>query len=127
MEHTVLVVEDEPAIRALIKACLAREPRLQVILAEDGLEGVEAARSAHPALVFLDVRMPRMDGIEACRALRSHPETREARIVMLTAMGQDTDIERGYEAGADDYFLKPFAPDDLLDKARSALGIRVAA
>jgi DNA-binding response OmpR family regulator len=127
VQHTVLVVEDEPAIRALIKACLAREPRLQVFLAEDGVEGVEMAQSVSPSLVFLDVRMPRMDGIEACRALRDHSGTRDARIVMLTAMGQDTDIERGYEAGADDYFLKPFAPQDLLDKARSVLGISAAA
>lgn len=132
-EHTsddtlpkVLVVDDEPMIRELVKAILRADDRYELITASDGLEGVEAAQRLRPDLVILDVRMPRMTGLEACRALRADPRTADTKIVLLTAMGQDSDIEEGHEAGADDYFLKPFAPNDLLDKVRTALRLSAA-
>ena len=123
----VLVVDDEPLIRELVQATLARDPRLEIATASNGEEAIAAARAVTPDLVLLDVRMPRVDGIGACRALRADPATRDVRIVLLTAAGQDSDVELGYEAGADDYFLKPFVPDELLDRARDALGLSPAA
>jgi two-component system phosphate regulon response regulator PhoB len=122
----VLVVDDEPVIRELVQATLARDPRLQVVTACDGEEALAVARTVTPDLVLLDVRMPRLGGIAACRALRADPATRDVRIVLLTAAGQDADVERGYDAGADDYFLKPFLPDELLDRTRAALRLPAA-
>ena len=90
-------------------------------MAGNGEEAVALAREQRPTLILLDVRMPRMSGVEACRALRADPATAGATIVMLTAMGQDEDIQFGYEAGADDYFLKPFKPSELLERVQDAL------
>ena len=117
----VLVVDDEPVIRMLVQATLSQDERYDLLVAEDGVQAVEIAQAERPDLIILDVRMPHMTGFEACRALREDPATANVHIVMLTAMGQDTDIEQGYAAGADDYFLKPFLPDELLDKVRSTL------
>lgn len=122
----VLVVDDEPLIRELVEATLARDPRLEIVTASDGEQALAAARAVPPDLVLLDVRMPRVNGIETCRALRADPATRDVRIVLLTAAGQDADVALGYEAGADDYFLKPFVPDELLDRARDALRLSAA-
>ena len=105
---TVLIVEDEPVIRELVRSVLSRDGRWHLISAGNGEEAVELAHAYRPRLVLLDVRMPRMNGIDACRAIRDDPASAGGTIVMLTAMGQDDDIARGYEAGADDYFLKPF-------------------
>ena len=122
----VLVVDDEPVIRDLVRSVLSRDGRIRVVTASDGEEAVELARAHRPPLVLLDVRMPRMNGIDACRAMRDDPASAGATIVMLTAMGQDDDIARGYEAGADDYFLKPFKPSKLLERAHEALGLTAA-
>ena len=118
----VLVVDDEPVIRALIRASLGRDRRPQLLLAEDGEQALEAARRWKPDIVLLDVRMPKLDGLEVCRRLRGDSQTAAAKIVMLTAMGQDDDLAEGYAAGADDYLVKPFDPDALLDKVQSSMG-----
>ena len=122
----MLVVDDEPVIRELVRSMLGRDGRIRVVTAGDGEEAVELARAHRPPLVLLDVRMPRMNGIDACRAMRDDPASAGATIVMLTAMGQDDDIVRGYEAGADDYFLKPFKPSELLERVHEALGLPAA-
>ena len=123
---TVLIAEDEPVIRELVRSVLSRDKRWRLISAGNGEEAVELARAHRPRLVLLDVRMPRMSGIEACRAIRDDPASAGAVIVMLTAMGQDDDIARGYEAGADDYFLKPFKPSELLERVYDALDLTAA-
>ena len=97
-----------------------------MVTANDGEEALAVARTAMPDLILLDVQMPRLGGIAVCRASRAHPATRDVRIVLLTAAGQDADVERGYDAGADDYFLKPFLPDELLDRTRAALRLPAA-
>jgi CheY-like chemotaxis protein len=122
----VLVVDDEPVIRELVRSVLSRDGRFRLLCAGDGAEAVELAREHQPQLVLLDVRMPHMNGIEACRAMRDDPGSASATIVMLTAMGQDDDIARGYDAGADDYFLKPFKPSELLERVQEALGLAAA-
>ena len=118
---SVLVVDDEPVIRELVRSVLSRDGRFRLLMAGNGEEVVALAREQRPTLILLDVRMPRMSGVEACRALRADPATAGATIVMLTAMGQDEDIQFGYEAGADDYFLKPFKPSELLERVQDAL------
>jgi two-component system chemotaxis response regulator CheY len=106
----VLIVDDDPFIRRLIATTLEDVSGFDIRQAADGQEAVEAAAAEPPAVVFLDIDMPRMDGIEACRRLR---EAHNARIVMLTAAGKEQE-ENALAAGADLFLTKPFSPLDLL-------------
>jgi len=114
MARGVLIVDDDQFIRRLIATTLEDEGRFDLHEAADGLEALDVARRERPALVFLDVDMPRLDGIEACRRLRKDPEAGEATIVMLTAAHGDTVEALAEEAGADLFLTKPFSPLDLL-------------
>lgn len=108
----VLIVDDDPDIRELVRFKLLQS-NLVVETASDGHEGLIKAVELRPAVVLLDVMMPRMSGIELCAELRRQPETALCSIVLLTAKAQEADIERGFAAGADDYIVKPFSPRDL--------------
>jgi len=119
----ILVAEDERDIRELIGFTL-RFAGLDVTLTKDGIEAVEEAPKLQPDLIMLDVRMPKMTGYEACRALKSNPSTSKIPIVILSAKGQDGEIQEGKEAGADHYIVKPFAPDRLTERVKDILGIR---
>lgn len=111
--QTVLIVDDDPFIRKLIATTLEDVAGFELRQAGDGQEALEAASSWPPAIVFLDVNMPRLDGIAACRALRAMPAGAEATIVMLTAAGLDAERD-ARAAGADLFLTKPFSPLDLL-------------
>ena len=114
MARGVLIVDDDQFIRKLIKTTLEDVSGFELREAADGLEALDAAARDRPALVFLDVDMPRMDGIETCRRLREQAANRETTIVMLTAAHGDA-VEREAEAaGADLFLTKPFSPLDLL-------------
>ena len=114
MNRTILIVDDDPGIRRLIAATLEDVSGYRMTEAGDGQEAVERARDAQPAIVFLDIDMPRLNGIEACRRLRSEPSTADATIVMLTG-DSDDDAERDARAaGADLFLTKPFSPLHLL-------------
>jgi two-component system chemotaxis response regulator CheY len=114
MARGVLIVDDDQFIRKLIKTTLEDVSGFELHEAADGVEALEAAGRERPALVFLDVEMPRMDGIETCRQLRAQTANREMTIVMLTAAHGDA-MERDAEAaGADLFLTKPFSPLDLL-------------
>jgi len=114
MARGVLIVDDDRFIRKLIATTLQDVAQLELHEAGDGHEALEVARREQPALVFLDVDMPSLDGIEACRRLRAQPGTSEATIVMLTAT-HGGGVERGAaEAGADLFLTKPFSPLELL-------------
>jgi CheY-like chemotaxis protein len=110
----VLVVDDDPFIRKLIATTLEDVAAVDLHEAADGLEALEVARREQPTLVFLDVDMPALDGIDACRRLRADTLTRETTIVMLTAAHGDSVERRAEEAGADLFLTKPFSPLDLL-------------
>jgi CheY-like chemotaxis protein len=110
----VLIVDDDQFIRKLIATTLGDVVRLELHEAADGVEALAVARRARPELVFLDVDMPGLDGIEACRQLREDAATGEATIVMLTAAQGDGVERRAEEAGADLFLTKPFSPLDLL-------------
>ncbi len=112
--RAILIVDDDPFIRKLIVTTLEDVTALELHEAADGVEALEAALRQPPALVFLDVDMPRRDGIETCRALRADPTTAEATIVMLTAAHGDGVARRAEAAGADLFLTKPFSPLDLL-------------
>jgi CheY-like chemotaxis protein len=92
---------------------VAREEGYEVISAENGTEGLRLAREQHPDLLFLDVMLGDTDGREVCKALKSDPVTQDIHIILLTAMCQSSDAEKGYCAGAEEYCTKPFAPRHL--------------
>jgi two-component system chemotaxis response regulator CheY len=110
----VLIVDDDEFIRKLIATTLEDVARLELHEAADGLEAVEMARRERPGLVFLDVDMPSLNGIEVCRRLREDEATSETTIVMLTAAHEDGVEALAEEAGADLFLTKPFSPLDLL-------------
>lgn len=110
----MLVVDDDPFIRKLIVTTLEDVAGFSLHEAADGEEALAVAGREAPAIVFLDVDMPRLDGIEACRRMRRQDETAEATIVMLTAASGDNVERRSEEAGADLFLTKPFSPLDLL-------------
>jgi two-component system chemotaxis response regulator CheY len=112
MTQIVLVVDDDPFIRRLIATTLEDVSGFEVRQAGDGQEALEKAQDEPPAIVFLDIDMPRLDGISACRELRA-AHGGSARIVMLTAAGREQE-ERALQAGADLFLTKPFSPLDLL-------------
>lgn len=122
MPKKILVVDDEKDIRDLVEATLLRSDHV-VIKAESGDKAVEIARTEKPHLILMDIMMPgNLDGLQATRVLKDDPETQGCRIVLLTAKGQVSDRREGIEAGADDYFVKPFSPLELLRKVDQILG-----
>ena len=110
----ILIVDDDPLIRRLIVTTLEDVAAFDLVEAGDGLEALERAAEAQPEIVLLDIDMPRLNGIEACRRLRAEPATHEATIVMLTAVSDDGAERRASDAGADLFLTKPFSPLDLL-------------
>jgi two-component system chemotaxis response regulator CheY len=114
VSRTILIVDDDPGIRRLIATTLEDVSGYSMTEAGDGEEAVERARDGRPEIVFLDIDMPRLNGIEACRRIRSEPSTAGATIVMLTG-DSDDDAERDARAaGADLFLTKPFSPLHLL-------------
>lgn len=113
-DRAVLIVDDDPFIRRLIVTTLEGVSTFRLHQASDGEQAVQAARRESPRLVFLDIDMPRLDGIEACRQMRAEPAMAGARIVMLTASADDSARSRAAAAGADRFLTKPFSPLDLL-------------
>jgi two-component system chemotaxis response regulator CheY len=113
MSATVLIVDDDPFIRKLISTTLEDVAGFQLLEAEDGDDALVLARQQPPTLVFLDIDMPRMDGLETCRQLRQLPGARDATIVMLTAAGVEAE-SAARAAGSDLFLTKPFSPLALL-------------
>ena len=111
---SVLIVDDDPFIRKLVSTTLEDVAGFEPAEAPGGQEALDLARSQPPALVFLDIDMPGIEGYEVCRRLRAEPETSQATIVMLTAaVGEEAERE-AEDAGADLYLTKPFSPLELL-------------
>lgn len=119
-EPVILVAEDERDIRDLIVFTL-QISGFNVIQAPNGEEAVKKATEVKPDLILLDVRMPKMTGYEACEMLKEQEDTKDIPIVFLSAKGQETEISTGLELGAEDYFLKPFTPDDLIQQVNKIL------
>ena len=117
----ILIAEDEPDIRELVAFTL-RFAGYEVVTASNGEEAVQAAVREMSDMALMDVRMPRMTGYDACRAMKANPELKDIPVVFLSAKGQESEIATGMEAGAEDYLLKPFAPDQLTERVRAILG-----
>ncbi len=117
----ILVVDDEQDIRELLEATL-RRGEYQVIAAENGERAIQLARSEKPDVILMDIMMPGwLDGLEATRLIKNDPTTSRCCVVMLTGKGREIDLEKGFRAGADDYFVKPFSPLKLLRKVEELL------
>ena len=112
--RSVLIVDDDPFIRKLVSTTLEDVAGFRLYEAANGIEAVERAAEIRPELVFLDIDMPRLNGIETCRRLRSDPATASATIVMLTGDSGDVAERGAQDAGADLFLTKPFSPLHLL-------------
>jgi DNA-binding response OmpR family regulator len=117
----ILIAEDERDIRELIEFTLTAYAGHQVYKASNGAEAVEMAPNVMPDLIMMDVRMPRMTGYEACKALKNMDTVKDIPVVFLSAKGQETEIDTGLDAGAYDYILKPFAPAELATRVGEIL------
>jgi two-component system alkaline phosphatase synthesis response regulator PhoP len=115
LSKTILVVDDDPDIRELIGFNLL-QAGFRVETAENGAVGIKKAIRLLPDLILLDVMMPEMDGIEACKQLREHPKTKGCLIAFLSARGEDYSQIAGFDSGADDYITKPVAPRVLIKR-----------
>ncbi len=117
---TILVVDDEPFILKSLTFIL-KKGDFDVIEARDGEEAVAMIEQHKPSLVFLDVMMPKMNGYDVIRKVRSDQDLEDVFIVLLTAKGQETDRVQGMNAGANDYLTKPFSPSRILQVAREIM------
>ncbi len=117
----ILVVEDELELSEGLQARLELEG-FEVLAAKDGKEGVEKAREAKPDLVIMDVRMPKVDGLQACHIIKSDAHTKKIPILVLTALQTLGDTEDAFGAGADGFLSKPFTAEHLLEKIKKLLG-----
>jgi two-component system phosphate regulon response regulator PhoB len=120
MQHKILVVEDEADVVDILVINL-RAAGFRVITAEDGATALAKVRTESPALIILDLMLPKMSGLEVCRVLKSDPATRHIPTIMLTAKAEDVDRIVGLELGADDYVTKPFSPRELILRVNRSL------
>ncbi len=125
MVQKILIVDDEAHIRMLIEQTLEEleDEGVEFLTAENGEIALEIIQEEKPNLVFLDVMMPKMNGMEVCRRVKKELGMEAVYIVLLTAKGQELDRLKGQEVGADVYMTKPFDPEVILNKAKEVLGI----
>lgn len=117
----ILLVDDSSTALMIEKMLLAKAS-YDVITARDGHEGVQKAISEQPDLILMDVMMPTMTGLQACRAIRSHASTRTTPIILVTTRGEPQSVEEGFASGCNDYVTKPINGLELLSKLRNTLG-----
>ncbi len=113
-KRKVVVADDEPFILSALQDTLSED--YKVYSATNGKEAIKMVEKVEPDLIILDVMMPEMDGLEACKVLKKSAVTANVPIIILTAKGQITDIEKGFKSGADAYIVKPFSPARLIEK-----------
>jgi DNA-binding response OmpR family regulator len=122
-QPVVLAADDDEDILELI-AFRLEHSGYTVLQARDGEEALDLARTSRPDLAVLDVMMPKIDGFEVTRRLREDDSTTRIPIILLTARTQEADVQRGFDAGADDYIRKPFSPQELGARVQAILGRR---
>ena len=120
----VLIADDSLQNLELLEAYMAEMPEVESLRATDGEQTLEMVLCERPDLVLLDIMMPKMSGFEVCKKMKADPETADIPVVMVTALNEPMDMERGLESGADDYLTKPIAKQDLIDRVRRLLKVR---
>ncbi len=126
----VLIVDDEPNILILMEQALESledDYGIELLTADNGEEALEQIRRERPCLVFLDVMMPIMSGLDVCQQLKADPDLKDTYVVMLTAKGQELDRQHGLEMGADLYMTKPFRPREVLETSLEVLNLITSA
>lgn len=125
MNKKILIVDDEIYIRTLMEQALEdlEEEGVEILLAQEGKEGLRFAREEKPDLMFLDIMMPEKNGYEVCEEIKRDPDLKDIYIIMLTGKGQAADRARGEEVNANEYITKPFNPDEILQRASDILGV----
>jgi len=117
----ILIVDDQSEVRELVEVTL-RSDDYQILKAENGEEAVEITKVEKPDLIIMDIMMPgTLDGLDATRIIKNDPKLKDCKIILLTSKGQQVDEVKGFEAGADEYFIKPFSPLDLINKVEETL------
>jgi CheY-like chemotaxis protein len=122
MSKKILVVDDSKTALMMEREILARRTNYECVTANDGQEAVEMAQQERPDLILMDVVMPRMNGFEACKIMRQHPNTREIPIVLVTTRGEESYMEAGFQSGCNDYITKPVNGTELVALLQSYLG-----
>jgi two-component system alkaline phosphatase synthesis response regulator PhoP len=117
----ILVVDDEVYIVHILDFSLGMEG-YEVVTALDGEQALEKVAQQKPDLIVLDIMMPKLDGYETCKALKSREETKDIPVILLSAKGRNVDQKTGFEVGADDYITKPFSPRKRVERINSILG-----
>jgi len=117
----ILVVDDEIYIVHILDFSLGMEG-YEVVTALDGEQALERVAEQKPDLIVLDIMMPKLDGYETCKVLKSKEETRDIPVILLSAKGRNVDQKTGFEVGADDYITKPFSPRKLVERINAILG-----
>ena len=125
MGQTLLIVDDESHIRMLIEQTLEdlEDEGVELLFAENGAQALEIIQKEEPNLVFLDVMMPKMNGMEVCQKVKKELNLSHVYIILLTAKGQEVDRQKGLDMGADRYMTKPFDPDEMLSVAEEVLNV----
>lgn len=125
MNKTILIVDDEAHIRVLLEQTLEdlEDEGVELLAATNGQEALEIIKNQTPSLVFLDVMMPKMNGFDVCQTVKNELQLQNTYIIMLTAKGQEFDLQKGKEAGADLYITKPFDPDEVMERSQEILGL----
>ena len=122
MSKKKILLVDDSTTMLLMERMVLGNGGYQLLTARDGEEAVRTALSDTPDLILLDVVMPRMDGFEVCRKLRSHDRTRQTPIIMVTTRGEESHVEEGFRSGCNDFVIKPINGLELLTKIKNLLG-----
>lgn len=117
---TILIADDDEDILTLVQRALS-ESGYEVLLARDGDAALATARARKPTLALLDIAMPGLNGYEVTSAMKNDPETKDTIVILFTALSEVSDVEKGYDAGADDYIMKPFTLKMLQSRVQAAL------
>jgi len=122
MSRKKVLLVDDSATTLMMERMLLKSSPYELLTARDGEEAVRVAVAERPDVILMDVMMPKMNGYDACRQLRSHAETRFTPVIMLTTKGEASNVARGFDSGATDYLTKPIDGPEFLRKVRSHLG-----
>ena len=119
----ILIADDNEHVRESLASILEDEG-YALWIAKDGAEALRKTREVSPDILILDVMMPEMNGYEVCQTIKGDPDLKKTFVLMLSAKGQETERERGKEVGADEYFVKPFNPSELVARIKNVLDDR---
>lgn len=122
--QTVLLVDDNAQNLELLEVYMEDLPEVRVVTARNGLEALKMVEEESPALLLLDIMMPKMSGFEVCKRIKSDPSTRDILVVMVTALNETGDVERAAECGTDDFLSKPIDRRALVDLVRNLLATK---